>query len=116
MVANLPEGNPLHVLSVEQVREIFVDQVIGTRLNILAIFASPHDVGSRSVSEEEEEEKTLVLVQELVRQVSLEQRVNYDDVRIGLIKHRVAAFKEEYKSRRDVTLEEIHQHFFVQQQ
>ncbi|KAJ3426443.1 hypothetical protein M0812_28899 [Anaeramoeba flamelloides] len=106
-LAKLPKKNPLYRKRLEEVKEIFVDQVIGIRINIQGIYVSSPNKSS------ENEKQTLELVTKIVQQVSLEQEIDYSYIYIGLIKNEVTKFKETMEPRRDVTFKEICEHFFT---
>ncbi|OLQ00267.1 hypothetical protein AK812_SmicGene17109 [Symbiodinium microadriaticum] len=94
-VKSIPVGNPLYGKTVEEIKEEFADQVIGERLKIRGVFVA-HPTNA------EQDPSLLELVKELVRRIALEQRCDYSDIHVGLLRKEVATFKEALSGHREV--------------
>ncbi|CAE7182300.1 unnamed protein product [Symbiodinium necroappetens] len=104
-VKSIPVGNPLYGKTVEEIKEEFADQVIGERLKIRGIFVA-HPTNA------EQDPSLLELVKELVRRIALEQRCDYSDIHVGLLRKEVATFKEALSGHRAVTRSDIQLYLF----
>ena len=79
---------------------MFADQIIGERFLIHGMFvAHPTDPA--------QDECVLELVEDLVRRATAEQRCEYGDIRVGLLRNEVAAFKQMHAGKQAVTRGDI---------
>ena len=96
----IPRGNPLHGKTAEEVQALFADQIIGERFLIHGIFVAHPTAPAQ-------DPVVLELVEDLVRRAAEEQRCEYGDIRVGLLRHEVATFKHMHAGKREVTRGDI---------
>eukprot|EP00931_Biecheleriopsis_adriatica_P060472 TRINITY_DN36328_c0_g1_i1.p1 TRINITY_DN36328_c0_g1~~TRINITY_DN36328_c0_g1_i1.p1 ORF type:complete len:324 (+),score=49.21 TRINITY_DN36328_c0_g1_i1:41-1012(+) len=104
-VKSFPVGNPLYGKTVAEVKEVFANQVIGERLKIRGLFVA-HPTNA------DHDPSVLELAKELVRRVALEQRCDYSDIHVGLLRKEVATFKDMLSGPQEVTSSDIQRCLF----
>ena len=102
VVDSIPADNPLYGKTLEEVKAVFSDQIIGERFKILGIFVA-------HPTKEEENTCVLELAEKLVQASGLEQGCDYSGIRVGLLRRDIVKFKQQIEGRTELDDEDIHQ-------